>query len=82
MALERERDYFESLKADLLHHHEGKYALVIGTTLVGVFDTREQAYRAGVESHGNVAMLIKQVLRNEPIESVPAMTLGLISAHL
>jgi hypothetical protein len=82
MALETEVKYYESIKAELLQHHEGKYALIIGGELLGVFDHREEAYKTGIEKHGNVPMLIKLIARDEPTESVPAVNLGLFSASL
>ena len=82
VALETELRYFESKKQELLQHHEGKYALIIGVELVGIFDHREEAYKVGVERHGNVPMLIKHIGRDEPPESIPAMNLGLIHARL
>lgn len=82
MALEIELRHFESIKADLLQHQEGKYALIIGTELIGVFDHREEAYKTGVEKRGNVPMLIKLITREETAETIPAMTLGLLRANL
>lgn len=80
--LEVELQYFESHKNEWLEHHEGKFALVVGQELLGVFDSREDAYKAGIELRGNVPMLIKQISRREPTETVPALTLGLIGACL
>jgi hypothetical protein len=82
MALETELQYFQSIKAELLQHHEGKYALIIGNELIGTFDHRDEAYKAGLEKRGNVPMLIKHIVREETRETIPAMTLGLFSAHL
>ena len=82
MALETELQVFDSKKVELLSHHEGKFALIIGTELIDTFDQWEAAYQAGLEKKGNVPMLIKRVVRDENLETVPAMTLGLISAHL
>lgn len=83
MALETELQHFGTIKPQLLEHHEGKYAVIVGTDLLGVFDDAESAYAYAIEKRGNVPMLIKQVLREEPpAESVPAMMLGLISARL
>jgi len=82
MALETELTFFESIKAELLPHNEGKYALIIGRELIGTYDRQEDAYKAGVEAKGNVPMLIKLISVRERPESLPAMTLGLISAHL
>jgi len=82
MPLETELEAFAQLKPELLQHHLGKFALIIGRDLVGTFDTREEAYRAGIEARGNVPMLIKLVVHEEPTESIPAMTLGLLTARL
>lgn len=82
MALETELQHFEAIKQDLLAHHEDKYALIVGRELVGVFDSREEAYRVGMEKVGNVPMLIRLISRQEQSESIPAMTLGLLGARL
>lgn len=82
MALEVELNYFESKKQDLLQHHEGKYALIVGEELLGVFDHQDEAYKTGVAKKGNVPMLIKQILKVDVTEFVPAMVLGLIAASL
>ncbi len=82
MALETERQYYDSVKPELLRHHEGKFVLIIGNEVLGAFDNPEEAYKAGLQQRGNLPMLIKQVLKNEPTESIPAVTLGLLSARL
>ncbi len=79
--LEEETKHFESIKEGLLEHHKGKFALIIGSELLGVFDTAEKAYETGIGAHGNVPMLIKPILEHEPVESMPALTLGLLSAN-
>jgi len=71
-----------SLKADLLRQSPGKYALIIGTELLGVFDRPEEAYRVGIQSKGNVPMLIKQIVPEDAAARLPAMTLGLLYAGL
>ena len=82
MALEIELAHFESIKAELLPHNEGKYALIVGRELIGTYDRQEDAYIAGIETRGNVPMLIKLISSTESTESIPAMTLGLLSASL
>lgn len=82
MALDAEIRYFEAQKQELLKHHEGKFALVVGERLIGVFDTPEEAYKAGLAQVGNQPMLIKQVLRDEPTQRAPALALGLLGARL
>jgi hypothetical protein len=82
MTLDTELRHFDSIKADLLRHHAGKYALIIGSELLGVFDQREEAYKVGVDGRGNVPMLIKRIAPEDGVETVPAMTLGLLGADL
>lgn len=80
--LERELAYFEANRADLLQHHDGKFALIVGDRLVGAFDTAARAYEAGVEAVGNAPMLIKQVAASDTPEQVPALALVLADARL
>ncbi len=81
MALEQELAFYETIKEDLLRHHDGKFVLIVGNEQLGVFDNPDDAYNRGIELKGNVPMLIKRVERNEPVEVIPAMVLGLINAH-
>ena len=79
--LEQEIAHYESIKDELVRHHEGKFVL-IGSEQFGVFDRSEDAYMRGIEQRGNIPMLIKQIRQHEPVEMIPAMVLGLINAHL
>lgn len=81
MELKEEQAFFEANKAHWLAEHKGKFALIKGSTLVGAFDTQENAYVAGVQKFGNVPFLIKQILEEEPVTHLPALTLGLLRAH-
>ena len=83
MALERESAAFERQKAELLAqpHNIGKYALVIGDDVVGVFDHRVDAYAAGLRrAKGNVAMLIIKIEPTERKESLTSLLLGFVVA--
>jgi hypothetical protein len=82
MPLERELAFYESIKEQLLQHHEGKFVLIIGNEQLGIFDNSEDAYKHGIEARGNVPMLIKRIDRDEKVELLPAMVLGLINARL
>jgi len=82
MPLETELAHYEVLKAELLKHHEGKYALIIGQDLLGVYDHSEEAYAHGLEKCGNVPMLIKHITKDEKIDIIPALTLGLLHANI
>ena len=78
MALEREYAFFAENKDSLLEHHEGKFALIYGDSLIGVWDSKENAYNEGIEQLGNVAFLIKHIVAEDAVESIPALFVGAI----
>lgn len=82
MPLERELRYYESIRNELLRNHEWKFALIMGESLVGTFDGAENAYAEGVKRFGTEPFLVKQILKEEPVESIPALTVGLMNARL
>jgi hypothetical protein len=82
MALEVEQRHYGSVKDDLLRHHEGKFVLIVKEDVLGVFDDAAEAYKFGLQERGNVPMLIKRVVRDEPTEELPALSLGLLNARL
>ena len=76
MALEKEQAFFAENKDSLLEHHEGKFALIYDSELIGIWDSKENAYINGIERLGNVSFLIKQIVAEEPIETVPVLFVG------
>ena len=80
--LREELAFFQQHRADWLASLESKYVLVVGSRLVGVYESREAAYRGGLEQFGNVPMLIKRISNDERIEFLPALSLGLIDVHI
>ena len=53
--LKEEQAFFEANRAALLKEHQGKFALIKGSELIGTFDTDENAYTEGVAKFGNVS---------------------------
>ncbi len=80
--LQEELAFFEEKKRELLGKHPGQFALIKGRTLVGVFPTREEAYKHGVEKFGRESFLIKQILERETPEQVPLLAFTLRGARL
>ncbi len=78
MVLAKEYEYFASVKDELLKHYEGKFALIYGSELVGIWDSQATAYRNGIERFGNVPFLIKHIVAEDAIESVPALFSGVL----
>jgi hypothetical protein len=82
LVLIEELEFFEEHRAAWNEHYRGKFVLVKGRELFGVFDTCEAAFEAGAASWGNVPFLIKEVLPQDRIEQIPALVYGLLNAHL
>ena len=59
--LETELRYFNDHRAELLENGAGKFALVKGESLLGVFDSETAAIRHGYQTLGNVSFLVKQI---------------------
>lgn len=59
--LETEWNYFNEHRAEFVEQAPGKFALIKGTSLIGMFDSEVSAIRNGYEKLGNVPFLVKQV---------------------
>ncbi len=55
--LDVEYEYFVYIKEKLVDNNEGKYALIRGKELIGIFDADNDAYKAGLEKFGNTPFL-------------------------
>lgn len=80
MPLERERAWFNAHRDELLAQHEGRWVVVHDETLVGVYDSLAEAYAEGIKATGEEEILVRQVTKNDPTFSAPAMTLGILRA--
>jgi len=64
--LSEELQYFSSIKDELLGNGPGKYALIKGQELKGLFETETDAVHQGFNFFGNVPFLVKRVTEVEP----------------
>jgi len=80
MPLERERAWYEANKESLLAKYRGKWIVVHGETLVGVFDDSTVAYNTGVETTRCEEILVRRVVERDEPFSAPALALGLLDA--
>jgi hypothetical protein len=60
-----ELETFERHKAELLGSDEGKYVLIKGSEVIGVFESSMDAVGQGYERFGNVPFLVKQIVEVE-----------------
>jgi hypothetical protein len=66
MALEQEVSVYHANLPDLLVS-EGKYVLIAGAEIGGVFESYEAALEGGYEKYGLEPFLVKKISRAEPI---------------
>jgi hypothetical protein len=66
MPLEREIQTFEKLRASLLAN-PGKYAVIAGEELLGVYSTYEDALKIGYEKRKLEPFLVKKIEVIEPV---------------
>ena len=78
--LELERNYYQSIKDELLERHHSQFALIHGEELIGTYNTEEEAYKEGVRRFGANPFLIQQIQEQEPTDKYPSLVLGLINA--
>jgi hypothetical protein len=76
--LSKEIQAFEAMHADLLKHHLAKFALVKDGQLAGTFTTESEAYTAGVAKFDGDVFLVRQVVQQQQVATMPALFAGLI----
>ena len=81
-ALAEELRFFHEEKAQWLPHYEGKFALIKGRAMINTFTTFDEAYTEGVRLFGTQPFLVKQILKDEPTQELPALMLGILYANL
>lgn len=75
LGLDREIETFERNKPLLLERGEGKFALVHGDEVAGIWDSYEDALQAGYERFELERFLVKQI---QGIEGVQFVSRGLL----
>ncbi len=80
--LAEEYAYFAEIKTDLLKEQEGRYALIKGSKLIGVFDTDTDAYQVGVMQFGNEAFLIVRISQEDEYYWIPTLELELLDVDI
>jgi hypothetical protein len=66
MALEKELSVYNANLIELLAN-EGKYVVICGDEINGVFESYDEALSVGYEKYGLTPFLAKQINRVEPI---------------
>jgi hypothetical protein len=79
--LQVEREFFAEHLAEWLERAEGRFAVVKGAELVGFFNTIEESLAEGARRFGLEPFLVRQIKAEQEPVSVPALTLGVLSAN-
>ena len=80
--LETERQYFAQNHTELIAKHLGKFVVIKGEELVGVFNTIEEALSEGARQFQLQPFLVREVTIKGPQDiNIPALTLGLLRAN-
>ena len=79
--LDAERKVFGERLPELLGKCPGKFAVIKGEEIIGIFDTLEEALAEGARRFGGESFLARRVETSPPEVSVPALTFGLLSAN-
>ena len=64
--LDSELKVYDQNRDQLLGSAEGKFVLIHGDRVVGIYDSKMDAIAAGYQQFGNVPFLVKQILKVEP----------------
>jgi hypothetical protein len=75
--LQQELDFFEQQRLELFASAPGKYALVKGPKLIGIFDTELEAIRAGYQKIGDEAFLVKHIVEADVPLTFTSFNLGI-----
>ena len=78
--LAEEYEFYRQKRSELIKQSNNKFALIKGKELVGVFDTDQDAYKAGLLRFGNVPFLIVRIQEGDDRNWIPVLQLGLLNA--
>lgn len=62
-SLKTELETFEAKRQELLARGEGKFVLIQGSSVIGVYDTRADALNIGYEKFGAAPFLVKEIVQ-------------------
>jgi hypothetical protein len=74
--LNRELAAYEREKARLLKEHEGKFVLIVGDDVIGIFDTQFAAIDEGWKLFPGKPILTKKITPTEEVVFIPRRVAG------
>lgn len=80
--LDAELKFLHDNRAELIKNYAGKFLVIKGAEVTGVYETRESALAGAAEKHGLADVLIRRPEDAEELVSIPALAFGLIHANI
>ncbi len=77
-----EREFFKTNQAAWMKAHPGKFVLVKGEKLFGVFDTDQNAVAEGLRQFGSESFLVRGVSEQDETLRIPALMFNLLNGNL
>ena len=74
--LDSELQTYEINRESLLSSSEGKFVLIKGDRIIGLYDSKMDAITQGYRQFGNVPFLVKQVQKIETPQNLVSNLLG------
>jgi len=69
--LKQEISTYEAHKKELISKALGKYVLIKGDKIIGIYDTNNDAIAEAYKEYGNVPFLVKEIVEiDNPVEIV------------
>ena len=79
--LDKERKFYREKHDELVKTSFGKFVLIKGEEIIGVFNTIEEALSEGARRFGLQSFLVREIRQEvEATIDIPALSLGIISA--
>ncbi len=79
--LDEERKLYKEKHDELVKTSFGKFVLIKGSEIIGVFNTIEEGISEGARRFGLQSFLVREIRQEvETTVDIPALTLGILSA--
>ena len=79
-SLEKEINFFSNHLSEWLGQFANKYALIHDQNLIGTFGSDLEALQEGARLFGRESFLVRPIVAQQQLVSVPALILGVLNA--
>lgn len=80
--LDKERKFYKKKHPQLVKTSLGKFVVIKGDEIIGIFNTVEEALGEGARRFGLQSFLVREIRHEiETTVNIPALTLGILSAN-